>query len=140
LARSAIVDARVRQVLTSTLVSFTWIWAVVFIPIETYLTFSQEPIPLSGYVVNVFGVGITLWGVISLRRHKLYAEGVLAAGWSWTTAVFWRATNLRYWFASQGEALSFGSIELWLAPLFTILAGTALASSLVVLLNRDRQR
>ena len=123
--------------LRSIVVSVTWIWAVVFIPIETYLSFSRNPIPVSGYVVNVLGVGLMLWGVISLRRHKPHAAGVLAAGWSWTTAVFWRATNLRYFFASQGEPLSFGPIELWLAPVFTIMAGAALAGSLVLLLNRE---
>ena len=41
-------------------------------------------------------------GVISLRRGRPHAEGVLATGWGWTTAVFWRGTNLRYWFATEG--------------------------------------
>ena len=39
---------------------------------------------------------------------------------------------------SEGETLSFGSIELWLAPIFTVIAGAALVGSLVLLV-RGRQ-
>ena len=106
-----------------------------FVPIETYITFSRAHPPLSGYAVNVLGVGLTLWGAVSLRKARPYAEGVLATGWGWTTAVFWRATNLRYWFASEGQPLSFGPIELWLAPVFTVMAATALVGSLVLLMR-----
>ena len=123
--------------LRSTVVRFTWAWAVVFVPIETYLSFTGPDISVSGYIVNVVGVGITLWGALSLRRGRPYAEGVLATGWAWTTAVFWRATNLRYELAADGAALSFGSLELWLAPVFTMLAAAALAGSLVLLVKRD---
>jgi hypothetical protein len=125
-------------VLKSSIVKFTWIWAIVFVPIETYISFSNAHPSVSGYVVNVVGVGLTLWGAVSLRKGRPYAEGVLATGWGWTTAVFWRATNLRFWFASQGQTLSFGSIELWFAPLFTVMAGAALVGSLVLLV-RGRQ-
>ena len=122
------------------LIWFTWIWAIVFVPIETYITWSIPHTPrLSGYAVNVFGVGIMLWGAISLHRGRPYAEGVLAAGWGWTTAVFWRATNLRYWLAAQGALLSFGPIELWLAPAFTMMAAAALIGSLVLLVTRHRR-
>ena len=110
------------RTLESTVIRFTWSWALIFLPIETYLSFREGPISVSGYVVNV-----------------AYAEGLLATGWTWTTAVFWRATNLRYWLAGDGEPLSFGSVELWLAPMFTIMAGAALAGSLVLLLKNDRQ-
>ena len=119
---------------------FTWIWVVVFVPIETYLSWGSAPPRFSGYAVNVFGVGIMLWGLVSLRRGLPYAEGLLATGWGWTTAVFWRGTNLRYWLDAQGKPLSFGRLELWLGPLFTIIAGAALVGSLVLLLNKDRSR
>jgi hypothetical protein len=134
--------------LRSIVVWFTWIFAVIFVPIETYLSFvpieryltlSSVLIPLSGYAVNVFGVGIMLWGAVSLRRGRPYAEGVLATGWGWTTAAFWRATNSRYWLAEQGAQLYFGPAELWLAPVFTIMVGAALAGSVVLLLNRHRR-
>ena len=124
--------------LRSIIVWFTWIWAVVFVPIETYLSWSSTPASLSGYAVNVFGVGIAVWGAVSLHKGRPYAEGMLATGWGWTTATFWRGANLRYWLASQGEPLSFGRVELWLAPAFTIMAGAALAGSMILLLNRHR--
>jgi hypothetical protein len=123
--------------LERTLLWFTWIWAVVFLPIETYVTWSMPHTQvLSGYVVNVLGVGMMLWGVISLRRGRPYAAGLLATGWGWTTAVFWRATNLRYWLAAEGKPLFYGQMELWLAPLFTMMAGAALLGSLVLLVSR----
>jgi hypothetical protein len=122
-------------VLKSRIVKFTWIWAIVFVPIETYLTFSNAHPSLSGYAVNVLGVGLTLWGAVSLRTGRPYAEGVLATGWGWTTAVFWRATNLRFWFASEGQPLSFGPIELWFAPVFTVMAAAGLVGSLVLLVR-----
>jgi hypothetical protein len=126
--------------LKSLVVWFTWIFVVVFVPIETYLSWSSDPTAFSGYAVNVFGVGIMLWGALSLRKARPYAEGLLATGWGWTTATFWRGTNLRYWLATHGEPLYFGSLELWLAPVFTLMAGAALAGSLVLLLNHDRHR
>lgn len=125
--------------LRAIVVWFTWIWAVAFVPIETYLSWSSAPTAFSGYAVNVLGVGIMLWGTVSLRRSRPYAEGVLATGWGWTTATFWRGTNLRYWLAAHGEPLYFGQVELWLGPVFTILAGAALAGSLVLLLNHHRR-
>jgi len=123
------------------LVRFTWLWAVVFLPIETYLTWSHAGTILnSEYAVNVIGVGIAIWGALSLRAGRPYAEGVLATGWGWTTAVFWRATNLRYWLAAEGRPLGFGRLELWLAPVFTMLAAAALVVSMVVLVTRHSRR
>jgi hypothetical protein len=128
-----------QRLLRSTVVWLTWVGATVFIPIETYLSFAQSPVPFSGYAVNVLGVGIALWGAVGLRRHSAYAEGVLATGWGWTTAAAWRATNLRYWLADQGEPLSFGHIELWVAPVLTIVAGAALTASVLLLLDGPRR-
>jgi hypothetical protein len=48
-------------------------------------------------------------------------------------AVFWRGANLRHWLAAEVEPLSYGRLELWLAPVFTMMAAAALASSLVLL-------
>jgi hypothetical protein len=68
------------RTLESTVVRFTWSWALIFLPIETYLSFWEGPISVSGYVVNVVGVGITLWAVVGLRQGRPYAEGLLATG------------------------------------------------------------
>ena len=122
------------------LVGFTWLFAVIFLPIETYLSFWGAGFSLSafsGYAVNVVGVGIALWGVVSLRRDRAYAFGVIAAGWGWTAATFWRGTNLRYWLAFQGAQLSFGEFELWAAPGVTALVATAFVTALAVLVDRS---
>jgi|SRR5215471_19302715 len=124
--------------LKSIVVWFVWVGAVIFLPIETYLSFSRTPAPISGYVVNVLGVFIALWGTISVRQGKPYGEGVLATGLGWTTAAAWRAANLRYWAAEHGQQLDFGAAELWVAPLLVVTSGAALLGSLALLLNRDR--
>ena len=121
--------------LRAKVLSITWKGAIVFLPIETYLTFREGAFPISEYAANIIGVCIALWGVASARRGKPYADGLLAAGWAWTTAVAWRATNLRYWVASEGEPLDFGSLELWLGPVLTMLAAAVLAGSLVLLVK-----
>jgi hypothetical protein len=136
-------DARIEQrsaprtghELVSSGTRVTWMFALIFLPIETYLSFWHGPVSISGYIVNVVGVAIMLWGAVSLRRGRAYAEGLLAAGWGWTTAIFWRGTNLRFMFAGDGEPLAFGSLELWLAPMFTIIVATGFIRSLVRLVN-----
>ena len=131
--------------LKSIVVSFSWLVAIVFVPIEAYLTFVGPPYPLagigmlSGFAVNVMGVGFAAWGALSLRRGGSYAEGMLAAGWAWTTAASWRATNLRYWYAAEIGELDFGRVELWVAPLLTIAAAAALLGSLVLLIRGCRR-
>lgn len=77
-------------------------------------------------------------GCYQPRRGHPYAEGVLATGWGWTTAVFWRGTHLRYWLAARGEPLSYRTQELWLAPVFTMMAAAALLGSLVLLVRRHK--
>jgi hypothetical protein len=121
------------------MIGFTRAWAIVFLPIETYLTWTwyTSLVDLSGYIVNVTGVGITIYALWCLRRGRPYAEGLLAAGWAWTAAVFWRATNLRYWLAWRGEELSFDSLELLLAPVFTALAAAAFVGALMLMIRRE---
>ena len=124
--------------LESTLVWFVWVGAVLFLPLETYLTLQVTPLPVSGYVVNVLGVFIALWGTIALHKRKPYGAGVLAAGLGWTTAAAWRATNLRWWLADQGQALDYGSTEIWVMLVLTAIAGSAFLASLVLLIKREK--
>lgn len=120
------------------LVGFTWLSAVIYLPIETYLSW-REPLllELSGYLVDVLGISLSLWGAECLRARRPHGAGLLAAGWAWTTATLWRGTNLRYFFAGRGDQLGFGPIELWLGPVFTIAAAAALVASLVLLIRRS---
>ena len=117
----------------------TWYAAIVFIPVETYICIVDGTFLRSEYFVNVTGAGILLWAAISLRKGKPYADGLLAAGWAWMTAVSWRATNLRYWFAADNETLMFGDIELWLGPVFTVVCAAALTGAVILLMRRDRR-
>jgi hypothetical protein len=51
--------AEATGMLRSIVVWLTWIWAAVFIPVETYIDVTAAP-SLSEWTVNVFGVGIAL--------------------------------------------------------------------------------
>jgi hypothetical protein len=119
-----------------------WLFALVFLPIETWVSWSNDGRPLSvldvsGYLVNIAGVAIMLWGTVSLRRGRAHADGLIAAGWGWTTAVFWRATNLRFLLASAGEPLTFGATELWLAPVATLIVAALFARSLMAMVGAN---
>ena len=126
----------------SAVIVVTWLAATIFVPIETYLVFDGPPYPLpgiamfSGYAVNVTGVGIAVWGALALRSGRPFAEGFLAAGWAWTTAAAWRATNLRFWYASEIGELDFGRAELWVGPIFVVVPAIALLGSLVLVARR----
>ena len=124
--------------LESSLVWFVRVGAVLFLPLETYLTLQVTPLPVSGYIVNVLGVFIALWGTIALRKRKPYGAGVLAAGLGWTTAAAWRATNLRYSLADRGQALDYGSTELRVILVLTVIAAAAFVASLVLLIGREK--
>lgn len=126
------------KLLESILVWFIWVGAALFLPIETYLSFSNARFPVSGYIVNVLGVFIALWGTVSLRKGRPYGEGVLAAGLGWTTAAAWRATNLRYWLVDQGQPLDHGLSELHTIVVLTVIAAGAFGASLALLLRREK--
>jgi hypothetical protein len=131
------------RILRLYVIGLSWLWAIAFVPIETYISFTGEPYPapglgvLSGYAVNVLGVAVTMWGIVSLRRARRYALSLVTAGWAWTTAVFWRATNLRHWYAAEIGELDFGSKELWLAPIATGIVASAFVGSVVLLLKSE---
>ncbi len=137
--------------LKPTVVWFTWFFVVVFFPVETYLTLAHAAADggadanwnlLSEYSVNVSGVVIMFWGLISLHRGRPFARGVLASGWGWMTAVFWRGTNLRFRLAADGVPLTFGAdrLELRLAPVATVLMAAGLAASLALLLKHSERQ
>jgi hypothetical protein len=53
-------------------------------------------------------------------------------------ATFWRDTNLRFWFASQGDELMFGRVELWGGPIATLLVAAILALSLALVIKSSQ--
>jgi len=126
--------------LATFLTGYTIVWLVVYIPGETLATLAMGgPAGLlhANYIVDLVGMGLMTWGVVSARARRASAPGVLAAGWSWTAAVFWRGTTDRFWWASLGRPLYFGPIELWLGPMLTGLAILGMIISLM-LLHRER--
>jgi hypothetical protein len=119
-------------------VAYTFVWLAVYGPLETYVTWSIAGLRgfgYSAYIMNVVGMGLMLWGAVSARRWQPAGPALLATGWSWTAATFWRATSDRYWLVSQGHSLYAGPVELWLAPVVTALAVAGLIASLVLVLR-----
>ena len=113
----------------------TLAWLIVYVPAETYVTLSIAGLPgllYSGYIMNVVGMALMFWGAATARRFEPAGPALLAIGWSWTAATFWRATADRFWWVSQGHGLWAGPVELWLGPLFTALTVGFLIASMVL--------
>ena len=122
---------RLRQLISAA----TFAWLAVYIPLETYVTLDiagPRGLLYASYVLNVVGMATMLWGAVTTWRRRPAGSAVLAVGWSWTAATFWRATSDRYWWAANGNTLYAGPAELWVAPLLTALAVACLVASLVL--------
>ena len=116
----------------------TLVALAVYFPLETYVTWSIAGLSgflYSSYLANVLGMALMLWAATAARRGRPEGPGLLAAGWSWTAATFWRATSDRYWLSSLGMPLYAGPVELWLAPIVTSIAVAAVVASLVLLVK-----
>ncbi len=127
--------------LSKAIVMYTFVWLLVYVPLETYVTWSIAGLRgfgYSSYVMNVVGMGLMLWGAVSARRQQPFGPALLATGWSWTAATFWRATSDRYWWVSQGHSLYAGPMELWVAPVLTALAVAGLVASLRLVVRPQR--
>lgn len=129
--------------LAALVVGFTFAGLAVYFPLETYVTWSIAGVRgflYSSYIANVVGMGMMLWGSVATRKGQPFGPGLLATGWSWTAATFWRATSDRFWLTSLGMPLYAGPMELWLAPIVTGLAVVGLAASLVLLVSSQSAR
>lgn len=123
------------------LVAYTFVWLLIYAPLETFVTVSIAGIGgliYSAYIMNVLGMALMLLGALFGKRGRAVAPGVLTAGWSWTAATFWRATSDRFSFTAIGGSLYFGRIELWLAPILAALACVGLAASLRLVVQASR--
>ena len=119
----------------------TFAWLAVYVPLETYLTWSIAGVRgfiHSSYILNVVGMSLMFWGAVWTRKRTPAGPALLAIGWSWTAATFWRATSDRFWWVSLGHPLYAGPIELWLAPALTALAVGGLVASMVLVFRQER--
>jgi hypothetical protein len=120
---------------------YTLVWLAVYVPAETYVTFSiAGPAGLlhPAYIMDVVGMGLMLWGARAALKRQTVAPAILAVAWSWTAATMWRATVDRFWYVSLGRELYAGRVELWLAPVITVLAVLPMIASLAVVLKQAR--
>jgi hypothetical protein len=132
-------DRRLMRVL----VAYTFLWVLIYAPLETSVTISIAGIGgliYSAYIMNVVGMALMVLGALFGWRGRAMAPGVLTAGWSWTAATFWRATSDRFSFTAIGGAPYFGRIELWLSPLLTALACLGRLASLRLVVQASRSR
>ena len=128
-------STRDRGRLNVAVTAYTFVWVIIYFPLETYVTLSiagLRGLLYAAYIMNVIGMGLMLCGAVSASRRQRVAPALLATGWSWTAATFWRATADRYWWVSLGHSLYAGPIELWLGPILTALACGGLAGSLLL--------
>jgi hypothetical protein len=129
--------------LMQVLVAYTFVWVLIYAPLETFVTISMAGIGgliYSAYIMNVLGMVLMFLGALVGMRGRAVAPGVLTAGWSWTAATFWRATSDRFSFTAIGGALYSGRIELWLAPMLTALACLGLLATLRLVVQASRSR
>ena len=84
---------------------------LIYAPIETVYSWPALASPY--YVIDVIGMLLMLAGVVrSLRARPGTAPDVLAVGWAWSSANFWRAAFDRVSTLDRGGALRVGAAEL----------------------------
>ena len=88
------------------------------------------------YVAKVVGWILLAAGVAQLRTPRT-SLALLAAGWGWFGANFWRAVADRFARLAAGQVLSLGSLELWFAGSCLLISLIGLAWSLVLTSRRE---
>lgn len=129
--------------LASVMSTWTLLWLVGYVPLETYVTLSIAGIGglvYSDYILNVVGMGLMLWGGLDVRRRRPAGLAILAIGWAWTAATFWRATTDRFMWAANGGELFAGKAELWIAPILTAITVASVAATMVLIFRQERER
>jgi hypothetical protein len=113
-----------------------WIFTVCFlatsVSIETaysWRTGLTDPY----YLVKVVGWVLLASGAIQLRRSRVDAGlALLAAGYGWLAANFWRAVADRLSHIAAGQTLRLGSVELWFAGACLLVSLVGMAWSLAL--------
>jgi hypothetical protein len=119
------------------LVIFTIAILVIYAPIETWYSLPRLWDPF--YLVDFIGMVLLGWGVVLCRRTGSPAGlAVLAAGYGWIGANFWRALFGRVEAVANGEVLRLGLAELCFVACGTIAALAGLVWSLRLATRADR--
>lgn len=117
---------------------FTLLWALIYLPIETYGSWKVGGLVRFAYLIDVIGIGLLLAGSFAAWRAHPVACTLLAGAWAWTSANFWRGTMERFWTVAQGGTLVAGRAELWLGPILTGVAILAFIASLGLSIRESR--
>ena len=119
------------------LVTFTVVFLAIYVPIETWYSLPALWDPF--YLVDFIGMLLLAWGAARcLRDARPQSLAILASGYAWEGANFWRALFGRLEAIASGDELRLGWAELCFVACGTIAALAALAWSLT-LATRSRE-
>lgn len=100
------------RVAETRLATCTLIYVLGYAPLETWASWPHLTSPY--YLIDAIAMALLFWGgVHSLAKRPRRAPGVLAAGWAWTSANYWRAFFDRVQFVNEGGTLQLGNAEYW---------------------------
>ena len=105
-------------------------WLAIFAPIETYL--SRSALLNGNYTVDLASMIMMAVGVWMAFGRRRGAAAVLAAGWAWETASFWRGTTTRFDRLAAGLPVEGGSIGPWVGVALTVLMTACVVWALVI--------
>ena len=103
------------------LVTFTIVVLAIYVPIETLYSLPALWDPF--YLVDLIGMIVLGWGVVRCRREATPGNlAILAAGYAWEGANFWRALFGRIEEIAGGGQLDLGWAELCFCICMTLAA------------------
>jgi hypothetical protein len=120
------------------LANFTLIYLAFYVPIETFASWPYLTSPY--YLVDAVAMVLLLWGALHSRGARPHAApGLLAAGWAWAAANYWRAFFDRVKFLrEEGGELMFGEAEYWTVGVALVIAIVCLSLAAVTTVATDQ--
>ena len=119
----------------ASLITFTIVFLAIYVPLETWYSLPALWDPF--YIVDFIGMVLLASGILRWRRDpSARSLAVLAAGYAWEGANFWRAFFDRVDTVMAGGELRLGLAELCFAACGTIVALGALAWCLALITRR----
>jgi hypothetical protein len=118
----------------------TFLWVAVYLPVETYVSWTGLGVFRFSYLVDLVGIGLLATGAWAAWRGRGHCGALLATGWAWTAANFWRGTMDRYATSARGLLPWAHRHELWIGPLVTVVAIAAVAASLWIAIRATAER